>query len=792
LKKNRFISTISVVSAGIFIVFLWGDSPAYYTTKGENFVDRATGDSVVLKGFGLGCWILPEGYMWGIRKIDRPWQFEAAITNLIGADSAKKFWRLYYENFLTEDDIRSMSAWGATALRLAINANVLQPRDNQPQQPPYAYDESGWAMLDSFVEWCSRSHMGIIWDMHGAPGAQNRDNFSDSDGDCRLWTQKEIYWPRCIDLWFKIADRYKTRQCIIGYDLLNEPNLAQNGMTTSLLRELYVKLTDTIRTVDTLGVMFIEGDDYAQTFTLLEPMDWDNHLAIAFHSYPPTSTASQLLMWDTLRTKYNIPLWHGETGEQGPPYALNKTATTFLNGANVGWSFWTHKKFDLLTQPWNCPRTPGFKSILDYWSGTGPQPRPEPAAAWLFDQAKRTNTDFCDFLPDMVRSLVPLNPAAAVAWPDTIAVSIVQQPLDAAVEEGGSAVFRVYTHGHPASYQWYRNGSLMANQTFPYLQLAHFAQADSGSWFFVTVSNARGTVRSDTARLAVASFSGPAIPFLAQPPEIDGLVDSVWNGAAAFPIKNVVQGIDMSGPTDNYASWKAAWDGKNLYLLVQVADKVLKNTNAVSYENDGVEAYLDIDNGKTYTYGAGDFQVRYGWNTAAVENVQGAIASAVAAAQKNTANGYVMELSLPWSGLGVSPQAGMFIGFDVHVNDNDSTSRNTKLAWYGQSDNAWQAPRYFGTIRLGAGTGALLRPDGRVSGRNVFSVTKRGTWLLCSMPANQPYRVTVAGVNGRCVYSARGVGPLHRLDARSLTKGVYLVRISSPGGGLVKKMVIAP
>jgi hypothetical protein len=790
LKKPHFSFVGQAILASMVVFLLCVQVPAYYTTKGTNFIDRATGDSVVLKGFGLGCWLLPEGYMWGIRKIDRPRQFEAAITDLIGADSAKQFWRLYYKNFLTEDDVRMMSSWGATAVRLAINANVVQPRDNQPQQPPYVYDESGWALLDSFVEWCGRSHMGIIWDMHGAPGAQNRDNFSDSDGDCRLWTEKDTYWPRCIDLWFKIADRYKASQCIIGYDLLNEPNLAQNGMSTSLLRELYVKLTDTIRTVDTLGVMFVEGDDYAQTFTLLEPINWDKHLAVAFHSYPPTSNASQLLMWDTLRTKYNIPLWHGETGEQGPPYELNKTATTFLNSANVGWSFWTHKKFDLLTQPWNCHRTPGFDAILSYWNGTGPAPRAPFATAWLFDQAKRTHTDYCDFLPDMVRSLVPLNPDAGVVWPDTVALSIVQQPLDASVEEGGSASFRVYTHGHPASYQWYKNGAILASQTFPYLQLSHLAIADSGSRFFAVASNARGAVKSDTATLSIVAFSGPTVPRTGAAPVIDGLVDTAWNAVQAFPVTHMVQGSAVS-PGDIFAAWRAAWDDANLYLLVQVIDNVLKNTNSLSYENDGIEAYIDIDNSKSFTYGTGDFQVRYGWNAGAVENVQGAIASRVSAAQKNTANGYVMEMALPWSALGVSPQPGMFMGFDVHVNDNDSLSRKTKLAWFGQSDNAWQSPRYFGTIRLGAGTGALHIPDRRVSGKNAFSVEKRGTWLLCSMPQKRQYRILLSSVNGRTVYDGRAFGTSFRLDARSLTKGVYLARIFGPGGSLVKKMVIA-
>lgn len=305
-----------------------------------------------------------------------------------------------------------MKSWGVNTVRPALLASQLQPRQGHPISPPYNYSEEGFSYLDSLVAWCSKYKIGIIWDMHGAPGAQNAENISDSDGEARLWTEKEKYWPRLNELWYKIVDRYKDEDCIVGYDLLNEPLLRRyDGISTDLLRELYVKLTQTIRQVDTVGVIFIEGDDWAQNFEILEPMNWDPHLAMAFHCYPPTATAKGLARWDSLRQKYNIPLWHGETGEQGPPYKRNVKSTTFLNSVNVGWSWWTHKKFDNDTQPWSITRTPGFMKILDYWRGEGERPSRKEAKVWLFDQARRTNSDSCKFLPEMVRSLIPLTPS---------------------------------------------------------------------------------------------------------------------------------------------------------------------------------------------------------------------------------------------------------------------------------------------------------------------------------------------------------------------------------------------
>jgi hypothetical protein len=160
--------------------------------------------------------------------------------------------------------------------------------------------------------------------------------------------------------------------------------------------------------------MFVEGDGYATNPSVLTPINWDkkNHLCLAFHSYPPTSNLGNN---GTMRTTYNIPLWEGETGEQGPPYSTNISVTTSLNRANTGWSWWNFKKFNSENQPWNCQKTAGFQKVIDYWNSGQNKPIADSARKWLFDQAQRTNSSYCTFLPNMVSSLVPFNPNAVCA-----------------------------------------------------------------------------------------------------------------------------------------------------------------------------------------------------------------------------------------------------------------------------------------------------------------------------------------------------------------------------------------
>ena len=378
----------------LLLILMTKVSFAYYTTKGKDIIDRETGQKVILRGIGLGGWLLPEGYMWGIRKFDRPWQFENAIINLIGKDKANEFWKIYHDNYVTGQDFFAMKEWGINTVRIPLLASNLQPMEGQPDALPFIYSEEGFRFLDSIVTWGEKYHIGVIWDMHGAPGAQNRENISNSDGQARLWTEKEKYFPRCIDLWYNIAKRYKDNKCIVGYDLLNEPLLKRySDMDSRLLRELYILLTDTIRSIDKTGIIFVEGDDWAQTFDILEPLDWDPHLVIAFHCYPPVSNAKSLERWNELRIRYNIPLWHGETGEQGPPYELNKISTSFLEQSNVGWAWWTHKKIEIESQPWEISRTMGFQKILEYWIGRGPKPSTEDAKKWFFDQATKNKLE---------------------------------------------------------------------------------------------------------------------------------------------------------------------------------------------------------------------------------------------------------------------------------------------------------------------------------------------------------------------------------------------------------------
>ena len=685
---RRTVAVPRCSAASLLVVGLLasaGCTPSFegYTTRGDRIVDRATGEPVHLIGFGLGGWLLPEGYMWGIRTLDRPWQFEQAIEDLIGPSDAAEFWRRYHDNYVTEQDVRAMAAMGANSVRPALLASNLMPKE-QPESQPYAFSDEGFRFLDSLVAWSTRYRMGIIWDMHGAPGAQNAENIADSDGEARLWTEPDIYWPRLRALWRRIAERYAGNPYIIGYDLLNEPLLRRyEGVDEADLRTLYVQLTETIREVDPNGIIFVEGDDWAQNFRMLEPIDWDPHLVLAFHSYPPTASAQGLARWDSLRARYAVPLWHGETGEVEAPFDRNRQATVFLRSANVGWSWWTHKKVARETQPWHCPPTLGFQRILDYWQGRDERPTAEQARAWLFDQAEKVSSRYCDFLPDMVASLDGLDPEGWLSVREPEPPAIYLEPVDAEIEVGGVAVLGVRATGYPVAYTWLRDGQVVEAGAGPRMAVAPTSEAGGGTWQ-VVASNTLGADTSQAARVAVRPFAGLEVPH-----------SSAFG--AFTPVERLVTGPAMPAPDDLSARWVLRWDDAGLHGRIEVTDAVVRNGDGRPAHNDGVEIYLDPDNAKTLGYQPDDLQVRI-VRGGAVAVERGSMPRGFTATQREVPGGYRVDFTFP-QGSAIAP--GAFIGIDLHVTDNDDDRREHKIAWAAQDDETYRSPASLGTVRLG-------------------------------------------------------------------------------------------
>ena len=394
--KTIVCATLMVTATGV----VGQSTPRFFTTSGTEILNRS-GDPVVPKGVGLGGWLVPEGYMLHIQAPDggSPTSIRSQIEDLIGSVNTALFYQKYEDNYVAEKDIAAIASWGFDHIRLPFHYRLFFDPATE------TFREEGFALLDSFLDWCRTYGLDVILDMHAAPGAQNDGNISDSDGVARLWTEPVPYQDQTVDIWKEIATRYASDTLIVGFDLINEP-VTPDGISGFDLRDLYVRIADSIRTVDPNHILFIEGNFFATHFPELIP-PFDDNMVYTFHKYWNGTQINSIQYLLDIRSDTNRPLWLGETGENSNPWFYSVAKLMEQHG--IGWNFWTHKKIRTTTSPLSAPFAPGYEQVLDYWRGTAPRPTAEFARSALFAMADGLDLDSCVTVPGVIASLLDPN-----------------------------------------------------------------------------------------------------------------------------------------------------------------------------------------------------------------------------------------------------------------------------------------------------------------------------------------------------------------------------------------------
>ncbi len=395
----RFLVLLAVVTAMTFVTptTASAQAPGFFRADGVEIVD-STGSPVLLKGLGLGGWLVPEGYMLHIAAPDggSPTTIRNQIEDLIGIADTDTFYESYEENYVAERDIAAIAEWGFDHIRLPFHYKQLFDPATE------TFIEDGFTLFDTFIEWCRTYNLNVILDMHAAPGAQNSGNISDSDGTARLWTEPDPYQDQTVAIWKEIATRYADEKLIIGYDLINEP-VTPDGVTGFDLRDLYVRIADSVRTVDQNHILFIEGNFYATHFPELLP-PFDDNMVYSFHKYWNGTGLNSIQYLLDIRTTHNTPLWLGETGENSNVWFHQ--VFQMMEEHNIGWNFWTHKKIESTTSPRSAPFAPGYERVLDYWRGNAAKPPVDSARAALFDMAAGLHLDSTSVEPTLLQALL--------------------------------------------------------------------------------------------------------------------------------------------------------------------------------------------------------------------------------------------------------------------------------------------------------------------------------------------------------------------------------------------------
>ena len=372
-------------------------------TSGQKIVNDK-GENIQLRGLGPGGWMLQEGYMLKTADFAGPqYKIKEKIAELIGEDGMNEFYKAYWKNGITKQDIDFLAKAGFNSIRLPMHYNLYTlPIEKESVKGKNTWLEEGFKMTDDLLQWCAANKIYLILDLHAAPGGQGNDvNISDNDkSKPSLWENEENQ-KKTIALWKKLADRYKDSPWIGGYDLINEPNINFTGknpngtdeMSNAPLWKLQKDITTAIREVDKKHIIFIEGNGWGHNYNGLTPI-WDDNMVFSFHKYWNYNDDQTLKFALDLREKYNMPIWLGETGENSNVWFTE--LIQLLDKHNIGYAFWPMKKIDNIAGITNVKTTPEYEKLLEYWKNGGEKPSKDYAKKALMQIAenyKLSNTE---------------------------------------------------------------------------------------------------------------------------------------------------------------------------------------------------------------------------------------------------------------------------------------------------------------------------------------------------------------------------------------------------------------
>lgn len=375
----------------------------FLQTNGKAIVDGTTGDTVLLKGMGLGGWMVQEGYMLQTAGFANPQhKIRETIEQLIGPADTDEFYEAWLTNHVQKIDIDSLKSWGFNSVRLPMHYNLYTlPIEDEPVAGENTWLTKGFELTDSLISWCKQNQMYVILDLHAAPGGQGYDaGISDyDDTKPSLWESVENR-DKTVALWKRLAERYVNEPWVGGYDLINETNWNLPGGT--LLRSLYGEITDSIRAVDTNHIIFIEGNWFANDFTGLTP-PWDDNMVYSPHKYWSINDQASIQWVLDLRNTYDIPLYLGETGENSNTWFTD--AIKLFDEHEIGWAWWPMKKVEAIAGPLSAVKQQGYQDLLDYWSNGGTAPSSAVAKASLMELAEGFKMENCVYQKDVIDAM---------------------------------------------------------------------------------------------------------------------------------------------------------------------------------------------------------------------------------------------------------------------------------------------------------------------------------------------------------------------------------------------------
>ena len=312
LKRMKRLIVMVAVAMG-FCVRATADS--FVRVLSTKLLGR-DGQTLVMRGTNCGNWMVREPYMMNTSgSLDRQFKFDRMLAEVCGEERVAEFDSLWMDNNFCEEDMRFISELGMNTLRVPMHYKYFTlPIEREPVAGEQTWLSEGFERIDSMCEWADRWGVLLVLDMHACPGGQSSGDICDYDASKPSLWESEANRKKLVELWRKIAERYRERKCVAAYDLINETNwtLPDNN---KLLWDTFKDIIKAIRQVDSNHIVILEGNSYSNDYTGLPSTKLDAKMMLQYHRYGVYNTKSQVQGMAEMSAKYRCPVFIGEFGE---------------------------------------------------------------------------------------------------------------------------------------------------------------------------------------------------------------------------------------------------------------------------------------------------------------------------------------------------------------------------------------------------------------------------------------------------------------------------------------------
>lgn len=211
----------------------------------------------------------------------------------------------HFRTFITEADIERIASWGLDHVRLPVDFPVIEAED-----APGVPLEQGYAYIDSCLAWCAKHGLGVVLDLHEAPGFTFRNDLEEDTKDRNTLFEAGPLQDRFVALWEEIVRRYAKAPTPIVFELLNEVTIPSNDPWNDLIRRTVAAL----RAIAPDCRIMIGGTHNNSVGGLTDLVELnDPNVVYTFHFYDPLFFTHQRAPWDaTTREWEAVHVYPGE------------------------------------------------------------------------------------------------------------------------------------------------------------------------------------------------------------------------------------------------------------------------------------------------------------------------------------------------------------------------------------------------------------------------------------------------------------------------------------------------